>query len=51
MTEEFTGGIRTLESLSSLSHCVVYFDYYLVTEPFIDSHLFSLFSYSQVLRK
>ena len=27
LTEEFTGGIRTLESfLSSLSHCVVSFD-------------------------
>ena len=28
LMEEFTGGIRTLESfLSSLSHCVVSFDY------------------------
>ena len=28
LTEEFTGGTRTLESfLSSLSHCVVSFDY------------------------
>ena len=28
LTEEFTGGVRTLESfLSSLSYCVVSFDY------------------------
>ena len=50
LIKEFTGGIKTVESfLSSLSHCVVTFNYTTCTELFIDTHLFSLLR--KVLRK